>query len=496
MKLTPLLFIFLLFFGSLSLCAQAQTSMPLLALADVSQDNEFEEDDPMQEESDEDDPLADSDEVSKQEENREHFPKVITKNFYRLALGSKNLTQEGFATGSYSEKEEKASLVNAFEIETKILYSKDVSTVFNFGLVFLQEYDSVQDRYTDEGNFVVNESYVHVDRGDFNYKLGALKFDNGPLDLDSPSNVLTMSNSVAFNSFDINNLTKPFIGGQYSRISENSTLSFTASLLKPETAGSEYTRYLELATQRDDNESVEDYSELAAHAGIRYSYNFSAFNIALASYYWFDKDTQITWTDTSENNLSLPNYSDTYTERITDTLFYGLDFDMSIGTTILKGEFYYFVDKNNYSYLDMNNSKVFTTVNTDMLSSAVSLEKISGDLFIMGVYSYKKLYNVPGQTHILGFENDTIISNEIRDLESQKFSLICNYKFSKNVKALISLSQNITVPQTTLVAALDYAMSDKETLGLKSVYLDVQEHKSTSSKLNTQQVFIDYVYHF
>ena len=67
MKYIPLLFIFLLPFGSLSLCAQAQTSIPLLALADISQDNEFEDDDPMQEDSNEDDPLANSDESTEQE---------------------------------------------------------------------------------------------------------------------------------------------------------------------------------------------------------------------------------------------------------------------------------------------------------------------------------------------------------------------------------------------------------------------------------------------
>jgi hypothetical protein len=501
MKLFTLLLLLLTSLFSATLSAAEKETPILLAMADDLDDDldddPMAEDDPMADSEDSDDPLSDSnDEAS---ESVEHYPKVKSKNIYRVALGAKNITMKGFATGSASEDEEKAALVNAFNIHTQIIYSEDVSLTLNLGLTFLQEYDQVQERYTDEGTVQVNESFLKVDRGDYTYKVGALLFNNGPLDLDSPSNVLTMGNTVAYNSFDINNLNRPFIGGQYAMVGESSTLTATLSLLKPETAGTEYTRYVNEISQRDSGEQIQDYSELSAHAGLRYTYNFSAFNLGIASYYWYDRDTQINWVDASESTSLTPNaaFSSTYSEKVTNTAFSGIDFDMSLGSFVLKGESYYFVGKNIYSFLRNNfNENEFSTFSTDMISSAVSLEKISGDLFLMGVYSHKKLYDVPANTNILGFENETILPTVIRDLEYHQVSIVANYTINDRLKALLSLSQALIVQQTTLVSALDYKLSSNETLGLKAIYLDAEEHLSTSSKLNTQQLFVDYVYQF
>lgn len=449
----------------------------------------------------EDDPLAGADEPAIEQEVagiRTRFPSIKTSNIYRLATGNKQLLRRGFATGSDSENEDQAALVNAYSMKTKILYSEDVSFLLRFSVTFLQEYDLLQDRYTDDGEFRINEAYVKADRGSYNYKLGALIVNNGPLDFDSPSNILNMNSTLAIESFDLKNLKQSFIGGQYTSVSENASFSMTASALKPETAGTEYTRYLEEAKQRntDSGEPIKDYSELSNNIGMRYQRMFSFVDIGVSAYWWFDKDTEISWTDASESNNTL-GFSDTYSEKTTNLFFTGFDFDANLGSMVLKGEFYFFHNKNNYSYYkNSNNEKIFTTVQTDMFSGAMALEKVWGDLFIMGIYSYKELFDVPEGTNILDYENGLDNNTSIRNLRTQKGTIVARYSLSSKTKLLLTYSQSYPVKKESAAAGIEYEIAPKHELGFKSVYLDFEEHLATSSKLNSTQLFIDYKYHF
>lgn len=454
-------------------------------------------DDPLATEAE--DPLGGESVADTTPEEQEHYPKIKTKNFYRLAAGNKNVNREGFATGSASEKEDKAALVNAFQIKNKILYNNDVHALFRFNLTFLQEHDFIQDRYSDNGQLTVNEAYVKVDRGDFNYKVGALILKNGPLDIASPSNVLNMNNALAIESFDTQNLTLPIIGGQYVSVGKSSSFTLTASLLKPENAGTEYTRYLNESKQQESTDgTVEDYSEASDNFGMRYAHNFAHGNIGLSAYYWFDTDTEVSWTDTS--NATIPNatgFSDTYSEKVTNVIFAGFDFDANLGKAVLKGEVYYFKDKNLYSfYKNSNNENVFSTTQADMLSTALSLERIYGDLFIMGVYAYKKAYDVNGSTNIVGFENLPDNNTEIRDMEIHQASLMSRYEINSKLKSLLSYTQAFPVKKVSALVSLDYTLNTHSNLGLKGIYIDTEKHLSTSGQLTSKQLFIEYKYKF
>ena len=456
------------------------------------------DDDPMAEE---DDPLADdSDDNEDSVAQSSHYPSIKTSNLYRLATGNKKLLRRGFATGNSSEKEDQGTLVNAYAMKSKILYSEDVSFLFRFSVTFLQEHDFLNDRYTDDGEFRINEAYVKADRGSYNYKLGALQVTNGPLDIDSPSNILNMGSTLAIKSFDLDNLNQSFIGGQFSSVGENSTFTVTASALKPETAGTEYTRYLAESEQRNNNSSqaIDDYSELSNNIGMRYQHMFSAVDIGISAYYWFDKDAEMSWTDTSSAIIpAASSFSDTYSERITNVFFSGFDFDANIGKSVLKGEFYYFHNKNNYSYYtNSNNEKVFSTVQSDMFSGAISLEKVWGDFFLMAVYSYKELYDVQAETNVLDYENRADNNTSIRNIHTQQGTLVARYAFSPKTKLIMSYSEAFPIQKVSALIGLEYEISAKHELSFKAVYIDAQEHIATSSKLNSKQMFIDYKYHF
>ena len=458
----------------------------------------LEDEDPL---ADSDDPLADdepdlNDAVA---EEKVHFPTITTSNLYRLATGNKKYLRRGFATGSDSENEDQAALVNAYSMKSKISYSEDVTFLFRYSITFLQEYDVKEERYTDDGELRVNEAYVKVDRGAYNYKLGALIVDNGPLDFDSPSNVLNMNNALAIESFDLKNLKQAFVGAQFSSVGENSTFTMTTSVLKPETAGTEYTRYLEEAKERDTSDTVEDYSELSDNIGLRYQHMFSSVDIGISAFYWFDKDTEISWTDTSNATVPNPNanFSDTYSERVTNLFFTGLDFDANLGGSVLKGEFYYFHNKNNYSFFsNSNNEKVFSTIQSDMFSGAISLEKVWGDLFMMAVYSHKELFDVQAGTNILDYENEESNNTLLRDLRTQKATLIARYALNAKTKLIMTYGESFPVKKVSALLGLEYEVMPKHDLGFKALYFDVEEHVSTLSKLNTKQIFIDYKYHF
>ncbi len=497
-----LLLIFLLSFGMISHAMPSDTEQT----TSIEEDDEGLEasDDPLSDDSDPldegDDPLSENDDPLSEEPQEEttHYPQIKTKNHYRLATGSKVVDREGFATGSASEKEDRAALVNAFQVKNKILYSNDVHALFRFNLTFLQEHDFIQDRYSDNGEITINEAYIKVDRGAFNYKVGAMVLKNGPLDIASPSNVLNMNNALAIESFDLENLTLPIVGGQYVSVGQSSSFTFTASLLKPETAGTEYTRFLNESKQQESGETVQDYSEASDNFGIRYAHNFKHGNLGLSAYYWFDSDTEVNWTDTS--NAIVPNpagFSDTYSERITNVMFAGFDFDANIGKAVLKGEVYYFKDKNLYSfYNNSNNENVFSTTQADMLSTAVSLERIFGDLFVMGVYAYKKAYDVNASTNIIGFENLPDNNTEVRDIEIHQATLMGRYEISSNLKTLLSYTQTFPVEKISALMSFDYTLNTDSSLGLKGIYLDTERHLSTSAQLTSKQLFIEYKYNF
>lgn len=475
-------------------------------------DDPLAEDDPMAE----GDPLADSSEhdfeAPSTPDYSSNFPTLKTKSKYRFDFGNKRIKQEGLATGSDNENENSLSFVNAFHFDTNINFDDETSYLLRYNLSFLQEYDLENKRYSDRGLLNINEGYVKFDKGEHIVTLGALLFKNGQLDFDSPSNILNPSDTDALNSFDLSNSAKPVIGGQYEQLGENHVLKVYASVLRPKTEGTEYTRYLDESKKRDANESVEDYTELGAYTGARYQYSFETIDVGFSLFNWFDTDNNITWSDNSEvqqdvnatpadaNNTDAAKdqeFSQSYREEISRLLFLSVDFSTTIDAYVLKGEASYQFQKNLYSYVKQeNNAKEFRTVRADVGHAALSLERAWDKLFVMGIASFKYLNNVPAGTNLLGYENRATTASHIRDIIYLQGSLLARYAVNDKLSLFGAYSHSKPVDKIAATLAVKYDFSSAHSIALTALYVDLEKHLQTGSKFNSFQYFMEYTYSF
>lgn len=426
------------------------------------------------------------------------YPKVDFSHQYRFALGEHRLYREGIASGITSERENDSVLINEYEVKAKVTISQNLSYLLRLRTALVQKNNKEDNEYEDESSLQLREGYAKFDSSGKTTKLGLFIPKNGLLDVDSVSNVLTQKNSAAINSFRFDDSKTPIIGLQYKAFSEDSTFGIITTPMKPKNEGTEYTEFLKTT---DSNANDDGTTELAPYFGLQYKKSFQHVDMGLSAFSWFDVDNKISWSDTSSStSVSTTNstsFSDTYKERASSVQFISTQADTNLGEINIKTELAYFKDKNIYHFFkDNSGAKDFNTYEADMFASAISFEKKWESFFLMGVLSYKHLYDVPAQTNILMFENRSALAPNVRDLYQSKYSIVSSYEFNTDFKVSASWSQSFPVNQYSISNAWEYALSKKHKLAMKYLYSDSEKQMSTGSSITAKDAFIEYRYIF
>jgi len=401
-------------------------------LADDEADPIAEDEDPSAVE--EADPLfADESEEAEEEKDplvdEETYPiKTTIKSSQRLIGGHTELQKGGVGRENESNLEITYHLINAYQFTGRIqtspyhFYHLRLMTYFN------QKYDEANQQYTDDFTFQLREAYYNGQNGNHRYTIGAQIFKLGKVDFDSPVDVLTPQNSRALEYLDFDESKEPVVGVKYDWLGENQTVTAYFAPLKQKTPGTEYTIFENEQREKETGEEPDDRTVARSHFGIQYQYTFDIADVRFGVFRWADPNNKITWQDpdkpsstdvntetdeeTDEETIPEPESDSTsvegttqsYQEVDTTTNFATLEFDITLGDFVVKWDTVFFQEKNVYHfYQKPDNTTEFFTLRVKHLAFAVSIEKKFRYFFLMPSYTYRLLYDVPENTHILTY---------------------------------------------------------------------------------------------
>lgn len=383
-----------------------------------------------------------------------------------------------------------------------------------------QHYNWENEQYSDDYVLHLREAYIHDQKGSLRYRAGAQMFKYGKLDFDSPLDVLNMKNQSLQDFMETEESKDPAVSVKADWLGEIQTISFYIAPFRQKTGGTEYTLFQRNAEEEESGETPKDESVIRSHWGLSYQLTFDSFDVRLGAFQWFDQDNTISWEDKkSTANDSEPedtedveeeeesntdatdtegDFSQSYEEYDSTLQFYSLELDTTIGSFVLKVEIGYFNDKNVYHYLkESDGSAYFDTVKVKHGAAAISVEKKFESVFIMPVYSYRILYDVPADTHILTYENEEDPLSEIRDLEKKQASLVIAWEISNKLSTNLVLYTIEPVVQHGFANFWTYKSANgNHQLDFKMNYVISEELKMTGKVAQTKRSALKYTYRF
>jgi hypothetical protein len=500
------------------------------------------EEDPLKEEADgiaeDEDPLVEDEEPTAQEsddvqvvveeqpgdEEEEYEIKTNIKSQYRLIGGYTEFYKGGISRENESNLEITYHFINAYQFTGRIQTSPYNFYQFRLLTYFNQKFDEENQQYTDDFSFNFREAYYKGQNGSHRYAIGAQLFKLGKVDFDSPVDVLTPKNTTALEYLDFDESKNPVVGAKYDWLGENQTVSAYFAPFKQKTPGTEYTIFETEQRELETGEQPEDRTVARPHFGVQYQYTFEIADVRIGVFRWFDQDNKITWQDPAKSvtpdedtetdeetdeetppapeqetdTTSAASASQSYQEEDITINFATFEFDITLGDFVLKSDLVLFQEKNFYHfYKKTDDTTEFFTVPVKHLAFAVSIEKKFAFFFLMPSYSYRLLYDVPANTHILSYENEEAPKSEIRDLSKQQTNLIALFEFTENFNMALILSQTSPFIQKTASNIWNWTLGGgHHRFTLKILHTESEELIQTKEKIQVSKAFIEYAFQF
>ena len=459
-------------------------------LGEESEDPEGsgDEDEDLLGEEDSDDLDEDLDSEEEDEDDEEAESSFLIQQQYSVFGGSSAEERGGLVQSSSDDSSYRDYLVNAYQFSATLETSPYDSFYFRLLARVILQNDRIKKKRNEDYEFLMREAYFSSQEGNRRYRIGALQFKHGKVDVDSPTDILNMGNPKSLEYLSLGESKLPVIGVRYDWLGE-SNLSLFAAPFRQKTEGTEYTiKRRELDESGTDNNTTEPV--FRPHLGATYGFGVGAGKMTLGAFRWFDKDNNIEW---SSSALA----SQSYKEKDTTINFATLDVDWPFGNYVLKADAGWFPKKNFYSYYkrSSDNASIFSTVSVPHTAVAVSLERKFDDFFLMPVFSHRSLSKVPSGTHLIGFENKETTPSVERDLQKNQLGLVFILDASETWSTTLSLLQSAPFKQTTATNVWTFKPGgENHEYQLKFFHTASEKLLMTGKQIKSSKAFLQYKY--
>jgi hypothetical protein len=421
------------------------------------------------------------------EEDDESETSFFMQQQYRAFGGSSSEERGGLVQSSGDDSSYKDYLVNAYQFSATLETSPYDSFYFRLLARVILQNDRIKKKRNEDYEFLMREAYFSSQEGNRRYRIGALQFKHGKVDVDSPIDILNMGNPKSLEYLSLGEGKLPVIGVRYDWLGA-SNVSVFAAPFRQKTDGTEYTIKRKELDESADNTTTE--SVFRPHLGATYGFGVGAGKMTLGAFRWFDKDNNIKWSSSSLLSKS-------YQEKDTTINFTTLDVDWPFGNYVLKADAGWFPKKNVYSYYKRtsDNASIFNTVSVPHTAVALSLERKFDNFFLMPVFAHRSLAKVPGGTHIIGFENKETTASEARDLQKSQFGLVFILDTSETWNTTLSLLQSAPFKQTTATNVWTFKPGgENHEFQLKFFHTASEKLLMTGKPIKSDKAFLQYQY--
>ncbi len=406
--------------------------------------------------------------------------KAVYHHYYRLKL---NITNDTYSLPFNFEQRDRVvetKISNVYGSDSKIHLTDNFFSYIRFDYSFIQEYDHYIGEYRDTPDVDLYEAFLDYHHDNVRLQIGGLIMKLGTIDFDSPIDVLNLKNMDKVNHLDDtdNKYVMPTV--KYNKTSENNDWTFYWAPF-----------------QRVSEEK----QSLRANMGIYYKIFSHSMDIGFSFFNWFDTDNHISLevdqnADASEDTL-IPILSDTTIQFMT------VDLDITMVNSVLKVDFGYFFKKNFYhiALLESEDSTTdvieFKTLELTHAAFAVSWERKFDRLFVMPVYSYRRVFSVPTDTHIYQYENLSQSSSKKRDLERHQISTYLLYDWKDNLTFSFLTFFSFPFQRFGIMGKMIWKpLGDKSEWTLLLSHVETEENKMTRHPTSLNRIQYGYSLQF
>ncbi len=474
----------------------------------------------------EEDPLADSDselgleedplagesinqetveELSAEEEEEIFPPRVDFSHEVKTIIGGSETKGLSVLEPLLSEIKE-LRLVTTYDQSVKVQTSPRMYNYFRLSISFSQNYEMEKKRMFD-GFASLREIYSNYRVGSHQLRYGTQIFGLGKVDLDKVIDVLHMSNIKGLYTFDPDDSKDAIPSIRYNWFQGEHTATLYMSPIGQQTFGMRFTEFREEVESTEEEEEEEgNVSFLRDYYGLQYQWTGDILDARFGLFHWFDSNPYIKFeyqrvADNSTTTLqgSFENMLSNYDEHETRSDFLTLELDAIYNDMVWKLESGLFKNRNLYSYEISEGKDIrLSTVRTPHFAFATSFERTFKYFYWLMIYSHRKSYDVPADSQIFLYENESTLIGRIRDVVRNQVSGVAVLKTPDNSLRITLLNyQTWPFVQRGFASIFTWERYKEDMeLELKFFRLETEKQKMLENKIKTNQIFLTYIQKF
>ncbi|MDG1177724.1 MAG: hypothetical protein P8O73_05480 [SAR324 cluster bacterium] len=442
--------------------------------------------------------------ADEEEEEDEVFPPRVTfSHEVKTMLGGSETKGLSVLEPLLSEIKE-LRFVSTYDQSVKVQTSPQMYNYFRLSISFSQNYEMEKERVFD-GFASVREIYTNYRMGSHQLRYGTQIFGLGKVDLDKVIDVLHLNNIMGLYTFDPDDSKDAIPSVRYNWFHGEHTATFYLSPIRQQTFGMRFTEFRE-EMESTEEEEEEDVSFLRDYFGLQYQWTGDIFDARFGVFHWFDSNPYIKleYQKVADNGTttlqgSFENMLSKYDEHESRSDFLTLELDAIWTDMVWKLESGLFKERNLYSYEITEGKHIrLSTVRSPHFAVATSFERTFKYFYWLMIYSHRKSYDVPPDSHIFLYENESALIPRKRDVVRNQVSGVAVLKTPDNSLRITLLNyQTWPFVQHGFASLFTWERFKEDMeLEIKWFRLETERQKMIENKIKTNQIFLTYTQKF
>ena len=395
--------------------------------------------------------------------------------------------------------------VSTYDQSVKIHTSPRMYNFFRLSISFSQNYEVNKKRLFD-GYATLREIYSNYRTGPHQLRYGTQIFSLGKVDLDKVIDVLHMNNIMGLYTFDPDDTKDSLTSIRYNWFRGGHTATMYLAPIRQQSFGMRFTEFREGIEEQETDSEDSTVSFLRDYYGLQYQWTGDTVDTRVGLFHWFDANPYIKFeyegaseTDSAAVQESFENMLGNYTEKETRSDFITFELDAIWTDMVWKLESGIFKKRNFYSYEVPQERQVkLSTFQSPHFAFATSFERTFPYFYWLMIYSHRKSYDVPENTHVFLYENEDSLIQRTRDIERNQVSGVAVLKTPDNSLRITLLNYRTWPFVQKGFASLFTWEHYKENLELELKFFSLKTdmQKMLNNQISTNQVFLTYTQKF
>ena len=395
--------------------------------------------------------------------------------------------------------------VSTYDQSVKIHTSPRMYNFFRLSISFSQNYEVNKKRIFD-GYATLREIYSNYRTGPHQLRYGTQIFSLGKVDLDKVIDVLHMNNVMGLYTFDPDDTKDSLTSIRYNWFRGGHTATMYIAPIRQQSFGMRFTEFREELEKKETESEDSRVSFLRDYYGLQYQWTGDIIDTRLGLFHWFDANPYIKFeyegaseSDSASVQGSFEKMLGNYTERETRSDFITFELDAIWTDMVWKLESGLFKKRNFYSYeIPQERQVKLSTFQSPHFAWATSFERTFPYFYWLMIYSHRKSFDVPENSHVFLYENEGSLIQRKRDVVRNQVSGVAVLKTPDNSLRITLLNyQTWPFVQKGFASLFTWEhFKENLELELKFFSLKTDKQKMLNNQIATNQVFLTYTQKF